>query len=698
MGGLRRPSPQPQSNDPSLSIVDAATASLSNLESEPITNDKFFLDTAHLDFDTPIQTRPNPNHVDQRGKIHRSQNTSSYQQQPWEPHTASNGSNFSPQAFEVADELGITTSAPPETYAARRKHARPLGVGKYVQRIIELNKLRQQGMLEGSYEAHWKTLIPSFFIPGATLHIDLKQNEILVPRSVKVPVELMPRLWKAKVDAGLKEERMLLENPCEFQYPNGAVEVDCPRTLIISAYPDRTIYTDGYLRVTFQGDRKIAVWQFSTKQHTEMFTRTHVHAASNLRPRMDLGMPVAVVRMLYIATDIHQLKDRMNDEITSLLSNPQRMQGLHSLISPSIKREVPVKNRPVAPAVQNGNAFKTLSSVVEGSQLGQSRGGSLGIPMQSGETAAGARLSGDLNMDLKGDLQGESNIVPNLGEPLNALRSDPSQAMMSFHEAMRQPYMAGNAQNVPSSGGHNHGDLNLKPRKAASGVADGRISQTRHGNVIDAVNAVASGQGSWGMSAPNGHGMGGNVGGGEDLERNLQLLSAPQGNFSGRQDSTAGQRASVQGHNAPPGLKIFSPQTNQSGQESEQQPRRGRGSTGSRGAGSVRGRAAAAGQGMKGRGSVRAIHLQRVNSAKSKQGAIIEARHNGGGGGNHGNFVGTSQGLTDQNIVGNIANNSRAESVKPQNERQLGNRRPPQRTSSTDERPDKRQKSSTQNG
>ena len=566
---------------------------------------------------------------------------------------------------------------------------------------MELNKKRQQGMLEGTYEAHWKALIPSFFIPEAALHIDLKQNENLVPRSVRVPAELMPRLWKAKVDAGLKEERMLLEDPQEFQYPNGAVVVDCPRTLIISAYPDRTIYTDGYLRVTFQGDKKIAMWQFNTKQHTEMFTRAHVHAASNLRPRMDLGMPITVVRMLYIATDIHQLKDRMNDEITSLLSNPQRRQGLQSLISPSIKQEVPMKNRHIAPVVQNGNAFKALRSVVEGSQLEQSRGGSLGMPMQSGETAAGTQLSGDLNMDLKGDLQVESNVVPNLGETLNAFRSDPSQAMMfpqSFDEAIRQSYMAGNAQNVPSSGGHNHGDLNLKSRKAASGVADGRISQSRQG-AIDAANAAASGQGAWGMSAPNGHGMGANVGGGEDLERNLQLLNAPQGNFSGRQDGTGGQRASVQGHNAPPGLKIFSPQTNQSGQESEQQPRRGRGSAGSRGAGSVGGRAAAAGHGMKGHGSVRGIHLQqRVNSANSKREAIIEARHNGGGGGNHGNFVGTSQGLTDQNIVGNIANNSRAESVKPQNERQLGNRRPPQRNTSTDERPDKRQKSSSQNG
>lgn len=588
----------------------------------------------------------------------------------------------------------------------KRKHAKLIGVGKYVQQIMDFNRARQHGMHQPAYENNMKRLIATYFTPGTTAHIYLKRAGSNDPLMIKVPVELLPRVWKTKLEAGLRDERMLLEDPYEYQYPNGTIEVVCPKALITSTYADRTILTVGHLRVTLKEDKKMAEWQFTTGNHTEFFNRQNIHMGHNLAVQHELGMPPSVVRVLFMATDIHELKSRMKEEVVALFSNPQRLVSFRGVIhaAPN-KQEVAVSSRPVSSTVQNGNAFKALTSVLGGNQLDHSQGPNLGTPRQrSGRGADGSSLPGDLNIDMKGELANDASIPPNLREEaFNSWGWDAhQQAMMLPHlsqEAIRRSCMGGNAENIGSSGDHNPGDPNLNGRKAVPTATDVSVSQARQ-SAHDAVTAAASGHGGWGMSAPNGNGMGGNLGTGEDMER-LQLLSAArQGNFSGQHDGAAAQHTNVHGQNAPPGLKIFNPQTNQSGQESEQQPRRGRGSGRGRGTGSGGGRGGAGGQGMKEFGNLRSMpSRRRVAVSNAKRETMLDSGHNAGRRGNPGDFIGTSQGLTDQNSgVGNITNSSRTEGGKGQKERQVGNRRAAQRNSSGDERGEKRQKSSTANG
>lgn len=700
MGGLRRSSPQPQSNDPNFSIVDPATAELAPYPTDPVANDRFLLDSARLDFDAAIQRRPTSNHVDHRDKPHRSQPTPTYRQ-PWErPPTgisASAASPLSPDAFEIADELGINTSGPPESFEARSKHARPLGLGKYVQRLIDFNKEQQRGMQEGSLERDWKPLIAAYFTPDATLQIDLKSNSSAIARTVKLPVESLPRLWKSKVDAGMTGERMLLEDPCEFQYPNGVVTVDCPRTVIITTYQNKIVHTDGNLRVSFHRNKKIAEWLFCSQKHEEVFTRQGISAGANFQQSLDFGFPTSVIRLLMIANDVYRLRDRISDEISTLLSDPRRMRGMQSLMNAAVaKQEAVLPNFQDAQPGQNGNAFKTLRSVLNAGQLDQGLTTSLGMPLGRGGTGPGGRgLPGDLEVDIKAELENESNVVPNLKDAFNWSSEPQPSAMFPhiFDETMRSSFMQGNASNFPNSAGQGHGDLNLNPRKGAPSIGDARASQSRQ-SAIDAVAAVASGQGGWGIVAPGGSGMGTSTGGGEDFDRSLQLLNAAtDGNFAARHDSGTAQRGNAQGQNAPPGLDVFTPQSSEAGRGSESQGRRARGGS--------RGRSAAGGQTRKEIEKFRALQ-RRVSASKAKREATGESGHSGGGAANHGDFVGTSQGLTHQNrSVGNVKNSSRAENAKTTKERghgSAGNRRPAQRNSSTDERLEKRQKTTAQNG
>lgn len=710
MGGLRRPSPQPQSNDPNFAIVDAATAELASYPSDPIDSDRFLLETARLDFDAAIQRRPTPSHLDQ--KPSRSLPAHTYRQ-PWErPGAGMSGSNISalpPEAFEIADELGLNPSGSPLSFAERGKHARKVGIGRYVQRLLDFNKERQRGIRDGSLEGFWKPLIDSYFTPDATLHIELKSYNNSKPHLIKLPVEALPRLWKSKIEAGMSAERMLLEDPCEFMFPSGIVVVDCPRTVIITTYQNRTVHTDGNLRVTFHRNRKISGWEFCTQKHEELFTRNGKSMEDNRESStLRFGIPHTVHRLMMIANDVYMLKDRISEEISKIASDSRRIPGLQGLMAAAgeSKQAAASPNFPGGQSGQNGSAFKALSSVIDGNQLDQSLAAAhLGMSLGRGGVSSGGRgLAGDLEMDIKNELESESNVVPNLREVFNTWGSEQQSSMMFptfFDETVRPSFVSGATQDVQKSAGQSHGDLNLNPRKATSGLGDARATPQQ--SAIDAVAAAASGQGGWGVVAPTVSGMGNSTTGGEELDRSLQLLNAAtDGNFAARHESGLAQRAGVPRQNAPPGLAMFTPQTNAVERGNEVPVRRERGSRGSRGAGAGTGRPTSGGQGMKEfDGSVRSVQ-RRLSSSKSKREAAVESGHGGIGGAKRGNFVGTSQGLADQNgAVGSGKNSSRAENAKNSKERghnSVGNRRSAQRNSAADERLEKRQKTSAQNG
>lgn len=711
MGGLRRSSPQPQSNDPNFSIVEAATAELASYPNDPIGNDRFLLETARLDFDAPIQRHPTPNHLDQ--KPSRSLPAHTYRQ-PWErPGADISGSDISalpPEAFEIADELGINPAGSPVSFAERSKHARKVGMGPYVQRLFDFNKERQRGIREGSLEGFWKPLIASYFTPDATLHIDLKSNNSSKPRSIKLPVEALPRLWKSKIEAGMVAERMLLEDPCEFMFPSGVVVVDCQRAVIITTYQNYIVHTDGYLRVSFHRNRKIAAWEFASQKHEELFTRNG-KSMEAMRQRLSVpfGVPHTVIRLMMIANDVYRLKDRINEEVSKIASDSRRMPGLQGLMAAAgeSKQRAALQTFPRGQSGQNGSAFKALSSVIDGNQLDQTlAAANLGMSLGRGSASPGGRgLSSDLEMDIKNELKSESNVVPNLRDAFNSWGSEHPSSMMFpnfFDETARPSFIPGGAQDGQKSAGQGHGDLNLNPRKVASGLGDAR--PTPQQSAIDAVAAAASGQGGWGVGAPTVTGMGSSATGGEELDRSLQLLNATtDGNFAPRHESGLAQRAAVTRHNAPPGLAMFTPHTNAAERSNDVPIRRERGSRKSRGLGAGSGRPASSGQGMKEFDSSNLRSLQRrLSSSKSKREPAAESGHTGLGGTKRGDFVGTSQGLSDQNgAVGSGKKSSRAENAKNSKDRghnTVGNRRSAQRNSAADERLEKRQKTSAQNG
>lgn len=184
------------------------------------------------------------------------------------------------------------------------------GLGECVQTLLTFNEEIRRGQLQNSLEGFWKPFVGRFFAPGGTVLLDATARGQR-GKSLSLPVEVMPRIYKSKYDAGVQDERLLLADPCEFPQEDGTVVVDCPHATMLTRYRRSRVCTEGYLRVTFTPARKILVWEFSVSSHEELFPREELKGGPLPPPVVaPFGIPAANDLLLAIADGIGAVSKR----------------------------------------------------------------------------------------------------------------------------------------------------------------------------------------------------------------------------------------------------------------------------------------------------------------------------------------------------------------------------------------------------
>jgi len=207
------------------------------------------------------------------------------------------------------------------------------GVGPCVQQLQKFCNEQRRGHVKNSLEGFWKPFVSTFFAPNATILLDVMtpspntgtttgtgnpnistgpngtgSANIGQNRSITIPVEAMPRILKSKYDAGVTDEKLLLEMPIEFVLENGVNVVDCPQTTVLTSFPQSKVCTDGHLRVSFTGDKKITKWEFTTRSNEELFTRNVLGRNQIPDPVCTpYGVPFSALMLYAIAESINDM-------------------------------------------------------------------------------------------------------------------------------------------------------------------------------------------------------------------------------------------------------------------------------------------------------------------------------------------------------------------------------------------------------
>lgn len=366
MGTQSRPNSSPSPSDPPFPVVETLPPEFASFHTGSTGNDRLVLESNRLDFET-VSKRPrsNPAPVEQKGrngaKLAKSQPAPVFRQRSGRPCVPMSSSPAPAEAFGVSD-LREDVSA--DISASRAQKPKRKGLGPYVQQVMNFNREQQRGTKAHSLERFWKPLIASYFSADANLHLSLRSDKNNKARTIRMPVEALPRIWRCKLECGMRSERMLLENACEFEMAGGMVVVDCPRTVILTRFAHSMVQTNGHLRVGFRKSGKIALWEFSAQIHEEMFSERILNASGIVtvpRPACsEYGVPEEVLRLMMIANDVNDIAGRIGTEIAKLAANRDRMQGIGK-----------TERRNAAGAQKlrsNGNAFRALSSMLEGKQ------------------------------------------------------------------------------------------------------------------------------------------------------------------------------------------------------------------------------------------------------------------------------------------------------------------------------------------
>lgn len=518
------------------------------------------------------------------------------------------------------------------------------------------------------------------------------------------------------MEAGAKEERTLMEDPCEYLLPSGVVVVDCLTTVIITRYEHSMVMTDGHLRVTFHRDKKILSWEFSTRKHEEFVFKAGLVAGSPLGPALsEFGLPFSVVLQMMIANDLHSMRDKIGQEVAKIAADPQKLASLMNLVSENFQTGDLFTG---IGGQSNGHAFRAISSVLDGAVVDHRvAGGSMAMASAGDGGGGGTRgFPVNLDMDTRPAMKNET-IVPNLQDAISSWKYEPQPVI---DQQNHDPANAENAQPLmfpgifddvnpailtadgdagDRSGRRGHGDLNLPGKGMGVNVED--LNQRQRGqSAIDAVAAAASGQGGWGLGSSAAGDLGTGDGGADELDPNLQLIDASADASLGMQrESGTGSRSGGARQSAPPGLAMFRPQGTENERHKPTTTRRIRGSRGgSRRGGSGSSRGGGNVQGLKDYNGENLRAMQRMGRGKAKREASSESAREGGGGGNErGDFGAGSQ---DQNGgVGGGKKGSRAEGDGGKdNVQSTGSSRRGGGGVVGDERADKRQKTGQNTG
>lgn len=277
-----------------------------------------------------------------------------------------------PAGFPVGDPSEV------DDYAVRSPIVQMIGVGDCVARLIKLSEERRRlAQVSPTVPiAWWRRFVAEFFAPSALLLYDALSSSAApggaagsgasqpagggggaaggsgnggaggdgsggpglggaatgasVPGappvrslSLQLRAEGYARLLRARFSGvgGIKDERLLLENPCEFLLQSGVIVVDCPRAIFLSEYASSRVHSEGHLRVSFAArDRKIVCWEFSSRSHVELLDRAALTPGAPLPPSAvcAFGHSPALTRLMLTSEAVLKLRRRMVASITAL--------------------------------------------------------------------------------------------------------------------------------------------------------------------------------------------------------------------------------------------------------------------------------------------------------------------------------------------------------------------------------------------
>jgi len=205
-----------------------------------------------------------------------------------------------------------------DDYVARYPIVSMKGVDKCVHRIIKFNEdQRKRKHRNNGLDEFWRPFVREYFTEDSKILLDVFNKKTKKSHSIELRSDVIARVFKAKYDSGVLEERLLLENPCEFLLHNGIVVVDCPRATILTVYQESWVHTEGHLRVSFSSKLKILCWEFSTRMHEEL---VKINLPKQPQPAAnELGLSRAVSEYMQIAEVVNELRDRMSVVINNLI-------------------------------------------------------------------------------------------------------------------------------------------------------------------------------------------------------------------------------------------------------------------------------------------------------------------------------------------------------------------------------------------
>lgn len=566
MGALRR---QGSSGGETLPTELANYAS-------PVDNERLTLE-AFLDPKRNPELQRNAMRQPVRSQLHPSapQPQVNNYRQAWEqPGMGINGCNLPnlPQeAYQIPGDLNLDT-APVEDFASRNRHPQKVGLGPYAKQLMDFHEKQKQPTAGCTLENFWRPLFEEYFASNATMYIEIKAEDSPNMRLIKLPVEALPRIWLSKFDAGVQEERLLMENPCEYMYVNGYVVVDCRKTVIITKYEQSTVIADGHLRVHLQNDKKIMLWHFSPSRHQELVPMSLArHGVPPPSAICKHGMPLSVLRLMSIAEDIGKMGTKIDAEISRLLRKTTKQRDLQAQ-----QREQELKTTTGFVGISKGEPKRTayhaiLSQFgVQGMPLDQARndaavrnavnaGGIPAAPTVQGLAGTVQGLQNNIAMDLKRSVANDNRNSSNVRDSMPSWRPDqPDDVFPNIFEpsSMRPPFAQ--RENPLANRGviQKRGEMEAKKHMAPS-LAVAQDPQAGQ-SVVDVVTATATGHAGWAVGSTPERNFPNTEQQGDELDPSLQLLNTvpPDCDMS----LQSGREAPGNGQSAPPGLSIFTPQ------------------------------------------------------------------------------------------------------------------------------------------
>eukprot|EP01017_Pseudomicrothorax_dubius_P031933 TRINITY_DN4129_c0_g3_i2.p1 TRINITY_DN4129_c0_g3~~TRINITY_DN4129_c0_g3_i2.p1 ORF type:complete len:200 (-),score=19.94 TRINITY_DN4129_c0_g3_i2:22-621(-) len=151
---------------------------------------------------------------------------------------------------------------------------------------------------------YWKAYVRKWFSPSATMKLDYL-NESMNKKSYTFRFEVLPMIYKSRIDNGISAEGVIFRNPKEFKVTGeNYYYFECVDTTIVSSYNLYHVMHHGALMVVFDENLKIYMFEFEAKRFELTINKTCLADADTFNKICstinDIGLPLELARTYLI--------------------------------------------------------------------------------------------------------------------------------------------------------------------------------------------------------------------------------------------------------------------------------------------------------------------------------------------------------------------------------------------------------------